>query len=227
MSPCPLMFVRLSRRIRRALSQKRRGRALSDGRPSFVGAGGLSAGNLPARWPQWDSPARRPRCGVPRLRATRGGRHWLRGAPCGPAAFGVSSRGFAGRAFRPVLVLARRGFRNATPAARRRAARGTPHRGRRAERCGCAFASAGPTSGGIAESPWDFGDQRAEALVRLSHGTAPGRAVGCLAQRPSGGGRTRCARAAGQVGTAARHHRRRGDGNAQKSAGPQRTQRAE
>jgi hypothetical protein len=82
------------------------------------------------------SPARRPRCGAPRLRATRGGRYWIEGIACGPAAFGVSSRGSAASDFRPVLVPARRSFRSATPAARRRAPRGTPHHGRRAARCG-------------------------------------------------------------------------------------------
>ena len=90
-----------------------------------------------------ESPARRARCGAPRLRATRGGRHWVKGASRGPAAFGVSSRGFAGRAFRPVLVSARRSFGNATPAARRRAPRDTPQRARRAARCGCALPARG------------------------------------------------------------------------------------
>jgi len=36
-----------------------------------------------------ESPARRPRCGAPRLRATRRRASTLRGVPCGRAAFGV------------------------------------------------------------------------------------------------------------------------------------------
>ena len=107
--------------------------------------------------------------GAPRLRATRGGRHWVKGTPRGPAAFGVSFRGFGGRAFRPVLVSARRGFWNATPAARRRAARGTPQRVRRAARCGCAFVRARPSSGDIAAFRWDVQAQRQRACPSRPH----------------------------------------------------------
>ena len=113
--------------------------------------------------------ARRPRCGAPRLRATRGGRHWVEGTSRGPAAFGVSSRGFGGRAFRPVFLSARRGFWNATPAARRRAPRGTPQRVRRAAPCGCAFASKWLTSGDIAAIRWDDQAQRQRACPPRPH----------------------------------------------------------
>jgi len=113
--------------------------------------------------------ARRPRCGASRLHATRGGRHWAEDASCGLAAFGVSSRGFAGRAFRPVFLSARRSFWNATPAARRRAPRGTPQRGRRAERCGGVFASGWLTSGDIAASRWDIRAQRQGACPPRPH----------------------------------------------------------
>jgi hypothetical protein len=163
-----------------------------------------------------EPPAHRPRCGASRLRATRGGRHWVEGASCGPAAFGVRSCGSAGRAFRPVFLLARRRFWNVTPAARRRAPRGTPQRVRRAAPCGQVRR---PPCSSIVHL---VARRAARAELRASpQGTAPGRVVGCLTERPSGGGRTSSARAAGPVGAAARHHHWCADGHAQKSAGPQ------
>ena len=163
---CPLSLgIRAhSWRIRRALSQKVRSRAPSNDRQPCASAGALSAGNrlrvraalqwegppgCLVRWSLWlVSPARRPRCGAPRLRATR------RRAPGAPRRF------MRARSFRMIVrALARRALRLTdslgplyppTGRARRqsRAARGTPHHGRRAARCRCEFVSTGPSTGG-------------------------------------------------------------------------------
>jgi hypothetical protein len=90
------------------------------------------------------------------------------------------------------------------------------------------IACARPTRAAVSQRSPGMAEHDAPAcLSPLTTRAAPGRVVGYLAERPSGGGRTSCARAAGQVGTAARHDRRRGEGNAQKSAGPQEGQRPE
>ena len=139
------------------------------------------------------SPARRPRCGVPRLRATRGGRHWVEGVACGPAAFGVSL------AVPSVVPSGRLLSRPAAVPGLRRpphgvALRGAPH-----------STTDAPPRGVDARRVHrsDLG-----GFVRLHTREAPGRTAVCLAQRASGGGRARRASAAGRDANGRKARRR-------------------
>ena len=148
-----------------------------------------------------DSPERRPRRGAPRLRATR------RRAPDAPRqslqarSFRILSASARAASLAVVDASARRTRRLAAPPARV-ALRAAPRTTVGAPSSVDVDSRAGPS--GIAAFLGISMPSAPRGSSAVATRAAPGWAVGCPAQRASGGGRTSCARAAGRV----RHDRK-------------------